>query len=119
MIKFIRFLKLKMIRIETFKIIKEKKYQINRFNQQDRSSAKMAMVRAIYILEKIDKRNLEKGIKPLTRQEIDRLDLIQSLEDGTYKVDTRELCNMTASLANQKKWGDSLAKIARDSGLLK
>jgi hypothetical protein len=74
--------------------------------------------RAISILTKMDDRNLTKGIKPISVLEIKILDLIESLNNGTYKID-RELCNMTVSLSNKRKWGDSLSKIAKDSDLLK
>lgn len=54
--------------------------------------------------------------------EQDREKLLESLADGTYKVDTSELSKMSAPLSwfkNNKKLLDRLDEIAKDSGLLK
>lgn len=51
-----------------------------------------------------------------------RDDLLKSLADGTFKVDTKELTQMSAPLAwfkKNKKLLQSLDKIAEYSGLLK
>ena len=54
--------------------------------------------------------------------ELDREKLLESLADGTYKVDTSELSRMSAPLywsKTNKKLLDRLKEIAKDSGLLK
>ena len=65
---------------------------------------------------------LDENGRPLNAIEIKRRELLKQVQNGTYKIDTRELSNLSFPLSFERdnpEFFKRLHKIAEESGLLK